>query len=184
MSGSYLWVLCRNRSLLRGSYFWYPFNMNEIELTPYDDTYLPYFINWLNDKELMQSMDIGPFSEGQIKEWPTQEGQVTLIIKDKTIVEATGFSNFHHFKDDGKVAQVGILIDPSYQGGGYGTIALSRTCQYGFEKLQLKRIIGYAKFGNIVSEKTMEKCGFVVDYSNEQKQRTYYCLEPGSLSML
>lgn len=161
--------------------FWYHLYMNEIELMPYDETYLSYFVNWLNDEELMRSMDMGPFSDSQIKEWPTQEGQVTLIIKDKATDEVMGFSNFHHFKDDGNAAQVGILIDPSYQGRGYGMTALSQTRRYGFEKLRLKRIIGYAKFGNVASEKTMEKCGFVVDYRDDQKERTYYRLEPGSL---
>lgn len=169
---------------MRGSYFWYPFNMNEIKLIPYNDTYLPYFVNWLNDEELMRSMDMGPFSDDQIKEWPTQEGQATIVIKDKTTDKVVGFSNLHHFKDHGSAAQVGILIDPSYQGSDYGAIALSRTCQYGFEKLQLKRIIGYAKFGNVASEKTMEKCGFVVDYNDEQKGRTYYRLELGRLLVL
>lgn len=151
--------------------------MNEIELTPYNDTYLPYFVNWLNDEESMRLMDMGPFSDDQIKEWPIQEGQVTLVIKDKAADRVIGFGNFHHFKDSRSAAQVGILIDPSYQKSGYGTIALSRTCQYGFEKLKLKRIIGYAKFDNVASQKTMKKCGFTVDYSDDQKERTYYCLE-------
>lgn len=123
-------------------------------------------------------MDMGPFSEAEIRAWPTQNGQVTLIIKQKNNDKVVGFSNFHHFKNDGREAQVGILIDPLHQRDGYGIAALNETCQYGFNTLQLKYITGYTKFGNTASEKIMKRCGFVVDHYDNQKKRTYYYLDP------
>ena len=71
---------------------------------------------------------------------------------------------------------LGYRFIPGAWGKGYATEAAYASIRYGFEKLQLRRIVGRAMPGNIGSIKVLEKCGMTYigdDLVDGHMARTY-----------
>ena len=145
----------------------------QIKLVPYTPEYFPYFKQWLSDQELMDKMDMGPFDEEEIQMWPVNPEQVTLVVIDEAGA-VIGFSNFHHFSNNKKIAKHGTFVDTLFQGKGYGKLILQESIQYGFQKLGLDTIEVSVKESNLVSRKNIEARGFVFDHFDPQKHKYYY----------
>ena len=65
-----------------------------------------------------------------------------------------------HFEYDEKYREIGYSLLPQFWGKGYATEIAKCVLQYGFEKLQLPKIIGVTHQKNIGSQKVLEKIGF------------------------
>lgn len=59
-----------------------------------------------------------------------------------------------------KSVEIGYFIGEEYWGNGIGTQAVSLMCDYGFQNLDINRIIGSVMDFNIGSMRVLEKCGF------------------------
>jgi ribosomal-protein-alanine N-acetyltransferase len=79
---------------------------------------------------------------------------VDLLAEDHLI----GQMDFHLWYGP-RTYEIGWLIDPRYQGQGYATEAAAALLKYGFEALQLHRIIATCQPENPASYRVMEKLG-------------------------
>lgn len=149
--------------------------MIDINIEPYKKEYLEYFKVWLLNNHLMELMDMGPFAQSDIEGWLDNPDQVTLMVRNEKD-EIIGFSNFHHFSENKKIAKIGLLIDPSFQGKGYGKITLKKSIEYGFKILRLDKIEASVKQENIVSKNNTESAGFKFDFYDKDKGKYYYSL--------
>ncbi|MGH9583923.1 MAG: GNAT family N-acetyltransferase [Bryobacteraceae bacterium] len=57
--------------------------------------------------------------------------------------------------------QIGYQFAPDYWGLGYATEAVQAAVSYAFEKLQLRRLVAYARIENHRSARVLAKAGFV-----------------------
>ena len=76
---------------------------------------------------------------------------------------------------------LGYRFIQTYWGKGYATEAAFACINYGFEKLNLARIVGRAEPGNIASVKVLEKCGmkFIgIQVVENHPARTYELFNP------
>lgn len=67
------------------------------------------------------------------------------------------------FVDELAETEVAYLLDRPYWSRGLATEAAHASLRYGFEELQLERIIALAHIKNIASRRVMEKNGMVYD---------------------
>lgn len=63
------------------------------------------------------------------------------------------------FRPERNEIDLGYRFKKEFWGKGYATEAATACIRYGFEKLQLKRIVGRAEPANIASCKVLENCG-------------------------
>lgn len=65
--------------------------------------------------------------------------------------------------DDVLEVEIACLIDKAYWGQGLATEAATGILQYGFERLNLSRLICLVDPGNIASQKVAEKAGMTLE---------------------
>lgn len=82
-------------------------------------------------------------------------------------------------------AELYIFVDPYSQNKGFGTIATTMLCEWGFRELNLRKIYLYTNEENKAAIKVYCKCGFVLEgrhrkeYINDRgefKDRLYFGL--------
>ena len=125
---------------------------------------VPDYLEMVNDIDNVARF-IGERSE------PLTEQQEIDYIKDKMDNNATMFSmlekgtnkfigNIEIFNRVFEEAEWGIVITPSMQNKGYGTEALKRSVEYGFNELGLTRIYLGVYVNNPRAIHVYENCGF------------------------
>lgn len=125
---------------------------------------VPEYLEMVNDIENVARF-IGDRTE------PLTEAQEIDYIKDKMDNNATMFSmldkktkefigNVEFFNRVFDEAEWGIVITTKMQNKGYGTEALKRTVEYGFEELGLTRIYLGVYANNSRAIHVYEQCGF------------------------
>ena len=125
---------------------------------------VPDYLEMVNDIENVARF-IGERSE------PLTEQQEIDYIKDKMDNKATMFSmlekgtnkfigNIEFFNRVFEEAEWGIVITTSMQNKGYGTEALKRSVEYGFNELGLTRIYLGVYVNNPRAIHVYESCGF------------------------
>lgn len=82
------------------------------------------------------------------------------VIAMKSKPEPIGTICLWNFSADGKEAETGYELSPSFQGQGIMKEAFSRVMDYGFNILGLKAIEAYTHRGNLASTKLLEKHRF------------------------
>ncbi|HEY6503523.1 MAG TPA: GNAT family N-acetyltransferase [Chitinophagaceae bacterium] len=85
------------------------------------------------------------------------------------------------FRPEMKETDLGYRFKQSSWGKGYATEAAFASINYGFQKLNLTRIVGRAEPGNIGSWRVLEKCG--MKYIGDERvdghpARTYELVNP------
>lgn len=125
---------------------------------------VPDYLEMVNDIDNVARF-IGERSE------PLTEQQEIDYIKDKMDYNATMFSmlekgtnkfigNIEFFNRVFEEAEWGIVITTSMQNKGYGTEALKRSVEYGFNELGLNRIYLGVYVNNPRAIHVYENCGF------------------------
>ena len=125
---------------------------------------VPDYLEMVNDIDNVARF-IGERSE------PLTEQQEIDYIKDKMDNNATMFSmlekgtnkfigNIEFFNRVFEEAEWGIVITTSMQNKGYGTEALKRSVEYGFNELGLNRIYLGVYINNPRAIHVYENCGF------------------------
>ena len=125
---------------------------------------VPDYLEMVNDIDNVARF-IGERSE------PLTEQQEIDYIKDKMDNNATMFSmlekgtnkfigNIEFFNRVFEEAEWGIIITTSMQNKGYGTEALKRSVEYGFNELGLNRIYLGVYVNNPRAIHVYENCGF------------------------
>ena len=85
-------------------------------------------------------------------------GHYAIISKkDNKVIGNMGFNNIDVNAEE---AEIGICINPTYWGHGYATEITEPLIRYGFNELNLKRIIAETYKENINSTKPLKNLGF------------------------
>lgn len=85
------------------------------------------------------------------------------------------------FRPEQREVDLGYRFKKQYWGNGYATEAAFAAIRYGFEKLNLTRIVGRAEPGNTGSIRVLEKCGMTYageDLVDGYPVETYVILNP------
>ncbi len=161
----------------------------ELRLLKYTD--LQVRVNWMNDSRINQTLNIVlPVTFESTEEWFNRiQTNVTredyAFVEGDTLVAMGGFTEID--KSVNK-AELYIFVNPNLLGKGIGTIACTLLCQYGFEKIGLKKIYLHTNSDNIAARKLYERLGFQLEgfmrneimNNNILKDRCYYSLYPSS----
>ena len=148
---------------------------------------IPIFLKWVNDPEVCENLEqttplnrlheeawFERMSKGPRAELPLviEVGQETEIAGNAEWV-AIGNIAFIDIHQVNRSAEIGIMIgEKDYWGCGYGTEAMRRMCQYGFEELNLHRIFLRVFEGNQRGKRAYQKAGFV--YEGTMRQARYH----------
>jgi ribosomal-protein-alanine N-acetyltransferase len=85
---------------------------------------------------------------------------------------------FPHFNNDGFAipgeASLGLYIASNYWGRGFATEAGRAFVKFGFEELNISRIVTIVEVGNDASVYVIEKLGFVLCYKEEGCRSFYH----------
>lgn len=84
-------------------------------------------------------------------------GRFAVIYKDTN--EFVGFSGLKYLSEYDEV-DIGYRFNQKYWGKGIATESAHASLEFGFQKLKLEKIVGYAMPENMASVRVMEKLGF------------------------
>jgi RimJ/RimL family protein N-acetyltransferase len=87
-----------------------------------------------------------------------QHGFGYWALIDKSNKNLMGWSGLSFLGDTGDV-EIGYGMAKSYWGRGFASEAAAATIKYGFEQLNLPRIVAVAWPENVISQRVMEKLG-------------------------
>ncbi|WP_174614415.1 GNAT family N-acetyltransferase [Virgibacillus ihumii] len=89
----------------------------------------------------------------------TQHRQFILALDNEKI----GYVGLFGIESRHRHAEFGIMIDPSYQGNGYAGKSTNLALEYGFNQLNLNKIILYVAKKNEKAVHIYEKAGFQIE---------------------
>lgn len=99
----------------------------------------------------------------------------SIFLKDTN--ECIGIITCHDVVIDGvsndSIRDVGWMIDPKYQGKGYGTEAARAMLDFMFNECEIEKIETGAAVSNPASWKIMEKLGFIRNKQTKNVQYTF-----------
>lgn len=151
--------------------------MPQVDFLPFDPkAHIALISQLLTSRELMYGWGIEPYTKLQVKEWVRESNRLPLLIQDHKTKKIVGMINFYEWNKIKKTAEWGVVIDPKFQGMGYATAAYKASVDYGFQKLNLKKITIYIEEHNKASRHIAEKVGYKFRKVNEKKQRVYNVL--------
>ncbi|HEY9669301.1 MAG TPA: GNAT family N-acetyltransferase [Coleofasciculaceae cyanobacterium] len=119
-----------------------------------------------NEKPLLWKQTRG-FIGAWNENWKRYNFGVWAIVykKNKKLIGHCGLK----FLENTSEVQIGYLLLKSYWGRGLGTEAAAAALKYGFEVIELPKIVAIAKPANIASRRVMEKIGM-----KYEKEAFYY----------
>ena len=114
-------------------------------------------------------------SESMTREYLTYVGQryrtgdfydwAVICKEDGRMIGTCGFTSFNCPADS---AEIGYVLNPTYQGKGLASEAVCRVLRFGFEELSLHRIEAHFIQGNDASHRLMERVGMTFEgYARE-----------------
>lgn len=119
-------------------------------------------------KTLIQNVWLNDYEKYGYGRW------ATIYLPDNKLIGFTGLKYLPEFQ----VTDIGYRYLPNYWGKGIATEAAKAMIQYGFEQLNLERIIGIVIPDNIASSNVLKKIGFTfyqeADYDAENKSCHWY----------
>ena len=122
-------------------------------------------------KELIKNVWLGDYKKYGYGRW------ATIYKAENKIIGFSGLKYLPEFNE----TDIGFRFLPEYWGRGLATEASKEIIKYGFEKLNLERIIGIAKAENIGSCKVLEKIGLTLykidEYDEGGKDYNWYKIE-------
>lgn len=91
-------------------------------------------------------------------------GFCSLVEKENG--QVIGWCGLWRLKETGEI-EVGYAIAREFWGKGFASEAAEAFCEYGFEELNLEKIVAVASPENTASRRVMEKLGMGYDYTGE-----------------
>ena len=107
-----------------------------------------------------------------------QHGFGLWAVTDRRSGALIGFCGFWPFGEDGREAELLYGLETPYWGGGLATEAVETVIRYGFEEIELDRVVAVADTENAASLRVMEKAGLQRDGRDLRNGQnlTYYAL--------
>ncbi len=152
---------------------------DDIFLTEIRPTDKPAFLEYLNDSDVFfrnllqmpypyHESDADSWIEINLEHQRSGDALTNFAIRDNEdlLIGCCGFKDCVA----GHRAEIGYWLATPYWGRGLMTRVVGRMCEYGFEKLRLKRISAHVLAGNTASERVLRKNAF----QQEGILRSYY----------
>ncbi len=132
-----------------------------LRIRPFQPNHWQAVYDYTSDPAVMMYIPEGPFTPEQAKAFVAenmgdQARFFAVLLKTEDML--VGHMEFHPWFAS-QTYEIGWVINGAYQGHGYATEAAMALLQYGFEKLQLHRIIATCQPENLASWRVMEKLG-------------------------
>ncbi len=93
-------------------------------------------------------------------------GMGRWVVENKDDGSILGWCGLKYLVDEREV-DIGYRLYRRYWGKGYATEVARRCIEYGFNTLQLPRIIGRSAVANLASVRVLEKCGLKFEKFND-----------------
>lgn len=151
-----------------------------VKLAPLKREYIEKFLEWLNDPEITQYLDMyRPLTRDMEEEWfdnlKAKEDTIIfsiLLTEDNGKELLIGNCGIQDINWKNRVGHCGVFIgDKESHGKGYGTEALRLLVGYGFNTLNLNRIELIVYDFNIRAMKSYKKVGFIEE--GRKRQATF-----------
>ncbi len=141
---------------------------------------IPQFVSWLNDPEIIENLMIyAPLSRAEEEDWfnhmlERSKDERPLVIEvlegDEWIM--VGNCGIHNIDWRCRSAELGIFIgEKKYWNQGYGTAVMRLLLKYGFQTLNLNRLMLDVYDSNHRAIRTYEKAGFI--HEGRKRQAMY-----------
>jgi RimJ/RimL family protein N-acetyltransferase len=138
---------------------------------------IPRFVAWLNDPEVTEGLILySPLSLAEEEEWfenllkrPKDERPFVIEVQQGDAWVPIGNCGFHNIDWRCRSAEVGIFIGEKHLWGhGLGTEVMKKLIRYGFEILNLNRIMLDVYESNQRAIRSYEKAGFKLEGRKRQ----------------
>lgn len=98
----------------------------------------------------------------RIANWLLQK-EYAFLISSKHSGELMGYIRL--FRIDWKIrkAELGYFIDEAYAGKGLMSEIVKTVCNFGFQQLELHKLVIMTSTENVASQRVAEKCGFEME---------------------
>lgn len=141
---------------------------DQIRLRALEPEDLDVLYGWENNSTLWEvGNTLAPFSRYVLRNYIAESGrsiyevhQLRLMIEWKAERKAIGIVDLFDFDPHANRAACGILLDPEYQGKGWGTRALRLLIRYAFDRLALHQLYAHVPETNLFSQRLFLRCGF------------------------
>ena len=149
----------------------------KIRLRGTERTDLTQFVNWLNDPDIIEGLQLyAPLSLAEEELWfenmqkrPIDEHPYVIEFRQGDTWIAIGNCGFHNIDYRCRSAEVGIFIDEKqYWNQGLGTEAMKLLLGHGFETLNLNRIMLEVYSTNPRAIKSYQNAGFTIEGRKRQ----------------
>ncbi len=143
-----------------------------IRLRPPERDDLPRFVRWFNDPEVRQGLTmVFGMSLAEEERWfervlqrPQEERPMVIEVRQGETWTPIGNCTFHNVDWRNRKAEIGIAIgEKAFWNQGYGTEAVRLLLQFGFQTLNLHRIMLRVYAYNRRAIRCYEKAGFVLE---------------------
>ena len=124
-----------------------------------------------SDPEVLEYLSLEPFANIQesmdmidiLKKLYGDNQGARWVITAKDSGKVLGTCGFHNLKSEHCRIEIGYELGKEYWRQGIMTEALQAIIRYGFATMKYNRIEAFVNFGNIKSQKILEKNGFKLD---------------------
>lgn len=143
-------------------------------------------LEYTSNKSVMKYIPEGVFNEEEAKDfikknYDIQARNFPVVIKDNC--KLVGHIVFHKYFGD-HTFEIGWVFNPAFHNRGYASEAALAILKYGFEEMNLHRIIATCQPENIPSYRVMEKIGMrregyfkkCIPHENEWWDEYYYAI--------
>lgn len=112
--------------------------------------------------ESEEEITVKQIFEQRLQLWQkTQNNWLSLVIDHNDSEQAIGLIGLKTRNLETGIADMGIMLDLSHGGKGYGSEALKSLIDHAFNQLDFHKISVTCSVNNIASQKMLEKNGFV-----------------------
>lgn len=141
--------------------------MNTVRLTPLERRHLDKTLEWANDPELMRLLNRAhTVSREEHEQWfeALQKREDCCYFAIENVDDAhLGNVWLWDIDQRHRRAELRIVMGLDSAGKGVGTEAISRLCDYAFERLNLHKVYAYVLAINPRACRSFEKAGFVLE---------------------
>lgn len=151
------------------------FKGSKINLLPLEKEDMPFVLKWINNEEInFYNGARFPVSLHEQNVW--YEKNAGDKTKKKLVVctntgEKAGMATLFNIDHRNQNAEIGIYIDPAFQGKGYAKEAIGLLVNFAFNEFNLHKVYATILDFNVNSIKLFESAGFALEYI---KKEAYY----------
>lgn len=139
-------------------------------IRPFTESDVPDVFAMRSDKEIMRYIRTPHKDIAETKKWVTmlssrwdKDGIGFCSLIEKETGKFIGWCGLWQLVENGEI-EVGYAIAKSHWGRGLASEAAESFLKYGFERLNLDKIVALAREENVASRRVMEKLGMAFGY--------------------